>query len=212
MLGRWQLRSLPRQRGEDAPHRRKPSLGLFKMQVRSTSKKGVFLLVVTSFFEMPGSSSSTDGLRLLVKRPGLAHVKRFWLALRMSTLEICSSPRMFVSVSSRLLVFIAVASRQCPRSLEQRILSALTFRIVRISHMNHGGQCIRVGAGASGSTRWRGSLRAPSACRVVICELMSSERVLWLFVPRFSWWWRESLHGDANVHAHVPSSSIVSQR
>ena len=31
------------------------------------------------------------------------------------------------------------------------------------------------------------SLRAPSACRVVICELMSSERVLWLFVPHLSW-------------------------
>ena len=29
------------------------------------------------------ASSSTDGLRLLVKRPGLAHVKRFWLALRL---------------------------------------------------------------------------------------------------------------------------------
>ena len=106
----------------------------------------------------------TDGLRLLVKRPGLAHVRRFWLALRMmSTLEICSTPRMFVSVSSRLLVFIAVASRQCPRSLA-RILSALTFRILRISHMNHVGQCIRVGAGASGSTRWRGTKFARTVC------------------------------------------------
>ena len=33
------------------------------------------------------------------------------------------------------------------------------------------------------------SLRAPCACRVVICELMSSERAQWLFVFRFSWWW-----------------------
>ena len=88
---------------------------------------------------------------------------------------------MFVSVSSRLLGFIAVASRQCPRSLAQRILSALTFRIVRISYINHGGQCIRVCAGGSGSTSWLGSLRVPSAYRVVICELMSSERAQWLF-------------------------------
>ena len=56
------------------------------------------------------------------------------------------------------------------------------------------------------------SLRAPSACRTVICELMSSERVLWLFVPHLSWRWQVSLHGHANVHAHVPSSSIVSLR
>ena len=56
------------------------------------------------------------------------------------------------------------------------------------------------------------SLRAPSACRVVICELMSSERVLWLFVPHLSWRWQGSLHGHANVYAHVPSSSIVRLR
>ena len=34
------------------------------------------------------------------------------------------------------------------------------------------------------------SFRAPSACRVDICELMSGERAQWHFVPRFSWWWR----------------------
>ena len=56
------------------------------------------------------------------------------------------------------------------------------------------------------------SLRTPSARRVFICELMSSERALWLFVPHLSWRWQGLLHGNANVYAHVPSSSIVSLR
>ena len=56
------------------------------------------------------------------------------------------------------------------------------------------------------------SFRAPSACREFICELMSSERALWLFVPHLSWRSQGSLRGHANVYAHVPSSSIVSLR
>ena len=35
-----------------------------------------------------------------------------------------------------------------------------------------------------------GSFRAPSACRVVIGELMSGERAQWHFVHHFSWRWR----------------------
>ena len=33
VLGKWQLRSLPRERNENAPHRRKQSPSLFKMHV-----------------------------------------------------------------------------------------------------------------------------------------------------------------------------------
>ena len=37
---------------------------------------------------------------------------------------------------------------------------------------------------------WGQVFTLTSACRPVICELMSSERAQWHFVPRFSWWWR----------------------
>ena len=69
-LGRWQLRSLPRERNENAPHRRKPCSGLFKIQVlRANQQVGrVVACVLILFFCDARLVFSTDGLRALVKR------------------------------------------------------------------------------------------------------------------------------------------------